>query len=197
MKGTQQCNQADGMELGAFRKKNLIAVIGGTSRRHRFENIYVLWGNYLEIFIDLLIKIVPGIIAAFLASRWSVSKFYSEKNWERKERAYEEIIHALYDLICYFRIHKEDYGQGTGLSDQRENELLQKYIIASSALSKATDIGSFYISANAGKELSKLREREQLDYYEEPKFEFFDHEYQAHKKAMDELLKIAQNDLRI
>lgn len=151
----------------------------------------------MALFIDLLIKIVPGIIAAFLASRWAVSKFYSEKSWERKERAYEEIIHALYDLIRYFRVHKEDYGQGTGLSDEREGELLQKYIAASSALNKATDIGSFYISNDAQMELRKLREREQLDYYEEPKFEFFENEYQEHKKTLDELLKIAKKDLRI
>jgi hypothetical protein len=43
-------------------------------------------------------------------------------------------------------VHKEDYGQGTGLSEDRERELRQKYIVASSALNKATDIGAFYIS---------------------------------------------------
>ncbi len=151
----------------------------------------------MEIFLDLLVKIAPGIIAAFFASRWAVSKFYSEKGWERKERAYEEIIHALYDLIRYFRVHKEDYGQGTGLSVEREGELFQKYIAASSALNKATDIGSFYISCNAQQELCRLRERAQIDYYEEPRFEFFEHEYQAHKKTLDELLKIAKKDLRV
>lgn len=146
----------------------------------------------MEVFIDLLIKISPGIIAAFLASRWAVSKFYAEKSWERRERAYEEIIRSLYDLIRYFSLHKEDYGQGTGLSQDREDEVFQKYIAASSSLSKATDIGSFYISDDANKVLINLRERKQLNYHEEPKFEFFEHEYIAHKKALDELLAPVQ-----
>lgn len=96
------------------------------------------------------------------------------------EKAYEEIIIALYDMIKYFRVHKVDYGQGTGLSNDRERELLQKYIGASSALNKATDIGSLYISQEAINILQNLRLREQLDYYNEPKFEFYEQEYKEH-----------------
>ncbi|MEL0623596.1 hypothetical protein V6238_10895 [Marinomonas arenicola] len=114
----------------------------------------------------------------------------------RCEKAYEEIIIALYDMIKYFRVHKEDYGQGTGLSDERERELLQKYIGASSSLNKATDIGSFYISKNAVGILQKLRSREQFDYYNEPKFEFYEQEYQEHDKALKQLLAEARIDLK-
>lgn len=41
----------------------------------------------------------------------------------RREQAYEEIINALYDKLTYFQVYKEDYGQGTGLSEEREREL--------------------------------------------------------------------------
>lgn len=114
----------------------------------------------------------------------------------RREQAYEEIIVALYDMIKYFRIHKEDYGQGTGLSDDRERKLLQDYIRASSSLSKATDIGAFYISQDAVDVLQKLRSREQLDYYNEPKFEFYEQEYKEHEKAMQKLVEVAKHDLK-
>ncbi|AUD77730.1 hypothetical protein CW740_00155 [Kangiella profundi] len=114
----------------------------------------------------------------------------------RCEQAYEEIIVALYDMIKYFRVHKEDYGQGTGLSDDRERELLQEYIRASSSLSKATDIGAFYISQDAVDVLQKLRSREQLDYYNEPKFEFYEQEYKEHDKAMKKLVEVAKHDLK-
>ncbi|MCP3128367.1 hypothetical protein [Shewanella sp. KJ2020] len=114
----------------------------------------------------------------------------------RREKAYEEIIVALYDMIKYFRVHKEDYGQGTGLSEDRERELLQEYIRASSSLNKATDIGAFYISTTAVTLLQKLRNREQLDYYNEPKFEFYEQEYEEHKEALKELLEEARYDLK-
>jgi len=112
------------------------------------------------------------------------------------EKAYEEIIIALYDLIKYFRVHKEDYGQGTGLSDERERELLQMYIGASSSLNKATDIGALYISQAAINILQNLRNREQLDYYNEPKFEFYEQEYKEHDRALKELLDVAKKDLK-
>ena len=150
-----------------------------------------------ESVIDFLIKITPGIVAAFVASRLAVNKFYKEKSWERREKAYAEIINALYNLIKYFRVHKEDYGQGTGLSENKEAELYADYISAASSLSKATDIGSFYISEAANKVLGKLRNREQLNYHEEPMFEIYESEYQAHQLALDEFLGIAKKDLKV
>lgn len=83
-------------------------------------------------------------------------------------------------MIKYFRVHKEDYSQGTGLSPEREKAILQQYIAASSSLSKATDIGALFISDSTVKILQKLRRREQLDYYNEPKFEFYEQEYREH-----------------
>lgn len=114
----------------------------------------------------------------------------------RREIAYEEIIVALYDMIKYFRVHKEDYGQGTSLSEERVRELLQKYIVASSSLSKATDIGAFYISQKAVDILQELRNREQLDYYNEPKFDFYEQEYKEHDKALKKFVDEAKQDLK-
>lgn len=151
----------------------------------------------MDLVTEFFVRILPGLIIAFFAARWAASKFYAEKSWERKERAYEEIIHALYDLIRYFRIHKEDYGQGTGLAKDKEHELFEKYLSASSSLGKATDIGSFYISGEASEVLRKLREREQLNYHEEPKFEFFEKEYQGHAEALESFVSIAKKNLRI
>lgn len=152
-----------------------------------------------------------GLIAllAYLCRNWLLERLKASVKHEydlklesyksqitRREQAYEEIIVALYDVIKYFRIHKEDYGQGTGLSDDRERELLQDYIRASSSLSKATDIGAFYISQDAVDVLQKLRSREQLDYYNEPKFEFYEQEYKEHEKAMQKLVEVAKHDLK-
>jgi len=114
----------------------------------------------------------------------------------RREKAYEEIIVALYEMIKYFRVHKEGYGQGTGLSENRERELLQKYINSSSSLSMATDIGAFYISQKAVNILQELRNREQLDYYNEPKFEFYEQEYKEHDKVLKKLVDVAKQDLK-
>ena len=147
--------------------------------------------------LDFLVKIILVVIAAFIASSLAINKFYKERNWERREKAYAEIINALYDLIKYFRVYKEDYGQGTGLSENIESELYANYISAASSLSKATDIGSFYISKSAYETLSKLKTRKQLNFNEEPMFEIYDSEFQHHQLALNEFLEIAKKDLKV
>lgn len=114
----------------------------------------------------------------------------------RREQAYEEIINALYNMLKYFRVHKEDYGQGTGLPEEREIELYLEYVQASAALSRATDIGALYISQGAVRLLEELRNRKQLDYNNEPKFEFYEAEFDAYQRTLSALLKLALLDLR-
>ncbi|MFQ2217569.1 hypothetical protein [Aeromonas enteropelogenes] len=114
----------------------------------------------------------------------------------RREQAYEEIINALYDKITYFRVHKEDYGQGTGLSEEKERELYLEYIKASAALCRATDIGALFISKDSVRLLEDLRDRKQLDYYKEPRFEFYEAEFVAHQHALSDLLQQALVDLK-
>lgn len=114
----------------------------------------------------------------------------------RREQAYEEIVNAIYDMLEYYRVQKDDYGQGTGLSDEQERSLAQTHVKAASALHRATDIGSLFISNEAIELLVRLRNRQQLDYENEPRFEFFEAEYRAHRSALNDLLKIAVRDLR-
>lgn len=109
----------------------------------------------------------------------------------RREQAYEEIINELYEKIEYFRVHKEDCGQGTGLSDERERELSLEYIKACTALSRATDIGALFIAQDSVRLLKELRDRKQLDYYSEPRFEFYEAEVSAHQRALSDLLEQA------
>ena len=80
-----------------------------------------------EFFLKILPGIITAVLASSLAAKWSLRKFYSEKWWQRKENAYVEIIDALYDLIQYCEIRKEDYGQGTGYSEDKERKFADRY----------------------------------------------------------------------
>lgn len=151
----------------------------------------------MQFVTELALSVVPAILAAALAARWAATKFLSERTWERKERAYEEILDALYSMTRYFDVHKSDYGHGTGLSEAAEEALYKAYSNANFALQKATNIGSFYISDDAAEILNDLRKREKLDYRDEPKFEFYEGEYRIHTEALEEILKVAKLDLQL
>lgn len=150
---------------------------------------------------EFLVKILPGIftaiLASYLAAKWSLKKFYSEKWWERKEHAYVEIIGTLYDLIQYCEIKQEDYGQGTGYSEEKETEFRKRYNQAYWKMKKATDIGAFVISPQAETILKELRDRPRLEWNENPPWEIYEQEYEYHRKALDKIVQVAKDDLNV
>jgi hypothetical protein len=136
---------------------------------------------------EILLKFLPGIIAAiiasYLAARWSLRKIYSEKWWERKERAYSEIIASLCDILQFYEFKKDHYGWGRRLSEDKENEIEEKYREAYWNLKKVTDIGGFVISNEAAKVLEDLRNMPTLNWDENPPNDVYEQDYLNHKQT--------------
>lgn len=158
--------------------------------------------------MDSVTSVGLAAVLVFLSKNWVLARLTESIRHEydvrlesyrsqigRRERAYEEIVNALYDKLAYYAVYKRDYGQGTGLSAERERKLRQTHRKASASLHRATDVGSLFISEEAVQLLVKLRDR-QLDFENEPAFEYFDSEYEEHKSALTALLKIAVRDLK-
>lgn len=57
--------------------------------------------DWLKILIPSVVGLATTIVAAFFAARWATRRAFQERWWERKERAYAEIVEALHDLIRY------------------------------------------------------------------------------------------------
>ena len=144
---------------------------------------------------NFISTIIIGFLAAILGSWVALRKFKKEKLWERKEKSYSEIIDALYALLQHCEVHKEDFGQGTGLSEDRERELAINYNQAFWKIKKVTDIGAFVISAKAHKVLVTLMDREKLDWNNNPRWELYENDYQGFQQALNEIVKIASREL--
>lgn len=150
----------------------------------------------LNIIFNILAGSIVAIFSSYLTSIWTMRKFYNEKWWERKEKAYTEIINALYDMVQYHKTYKDDYGQHDFISEDRAVELRQEHLTAFMKVHRATDLAALYVSDEAVKTLQELREREQIDFYDNPRWEFYELEYKYHKKALDKIIKIATKDLK-
>lgn len=150
--------------------------------------------------IELLEKLLPGLLSAFVASymtaRWSLRKFYSEKWWDRKEKAYTEIIEALYDLLQYCEIRQEDYGDGGGYAKEHLKELDKRYSAAYWRIKRAAEIGAFVISPKAAEVLQQLVERPKLDWNSNAPWDIYAADYQHYKAALESIRVCAREDLR-
>ena len=144
---------------------------------------------------NIILAILLSFLAAYFGGYFAIRGFYQKKSWERRAQAYEELVAALYDVVQYCAIQKEDYGQGTGLSADQELELWQDYRAACSAIKKATDIGLLYVSAPVYQVLLDLRKQPMLNPEHEPRFDVYEQEYEKHDSAMKEIISIASKDL--
>ena len=149
---------------------------------------------------EILIKFLPGIltaiIASYFAARWSLRKLYSEKWWERKEQAYSDIIASLYDIIQYCEFKRDQHEYGRKIHEEREKEIESRYSEAYWKLKKVTDIGGFVISKDAVDVLKDLRGRPKLNWNENPPDEIYGEDFKYHKDALEKIITIANKDLK-
>src|ERR1022692_3858999 len=115
--------------------------------------------EFMENVLFAIGGLLAAILAAWLSAKWSVRKFYSEKWWERKEKAYAEIIEALYDVLQYCEIKKEDYGNNQRYGEDKMKELAEKQNNAWWKLRRASAIGAFVMSPKATEALNELLAR--------------------------------------
>ena len=149
-----------------------------------------------ELLLNFLPGIITAIVASYFAARWSLRELYSEKWWERKEKAYSEIIGSLYDVMQYCEYQRDHYEYGRQLSEEKDKELKERQRDAYWKLIKATDIGGFVISKEASKVPDDLRRSPKLEWNENPPDEVYNREYENHKQALERLIVIANKDLK-
>jgi hypothetical protein len=93
----------------------------------------------LKDFIAPMVTIAGSFLAAWLAARLALTRFYREKMWERKAEAYTAIFTALHDMRVWFRTHVDQTVAGSTLPDDRSKELEVAFRTARSDLERRLD----------------------------------------------------------
>lgn len=149
-------------------------------------------------------SIVTLIVAslAFIASLVAIyntrfRRFAQERWWERKAKAYEDIIQALSDLVQYYRTLSEAEIGERSLSKESRKEINEHSRQGFNIIRKATDIGAFIISPEALRILQ--------DYWKEGEnkpdpqdwYGIFEYNFEKASNTLDKLTVFARKDLRV
>ncbi len=153
--------------------------------------------DWLKILIPSIVGIVTTIGAAFLSARWATKKAFQERWWERKEKAYAEIVESLHDLIRYSSICAEEYLTSREEDHPRKKEFGDRYSEAYWKIQRATDIGAFVISKQAASILADLRKKPKLDWNENPPWEIYEADCDHYSQALARIRRCAIKDLKI
>lgn len=151
--------------------------------------------------IDPLLKwlgpIVGFCVGGYLVERRASQRFFLERNYEVLVKAYEEIIRALNDQVCYFECERMCLGADDDeVSKSLRSGLYGRHMFANRTLSKAVQLSALYVSPEAVRVLVTLEQRDQPDPNECPEIEFIDSELRDYRVAFDAMLSIAQAELR-
>ncbi len=152
--------------------------------------------DIINIIEKLFPSVLTAVIAAYLTARWSLRRYYSEKWWDRKEKAYSELIEAFYELMRYNDFKSDEYMLHKDHPKNLLENMSDKYKIADYHIKKATDIGAFVISKKAADALQEFQERPKLDWQSNGPFEVFEQEHSYSKRTLEKLKECALSDLR-
>jgi len=83
------------------------------------------------------------------------------------------------------------YAANRGLSADQDS-----YLKADASIRKAENLGSFVISEDAALRLKKLRQRPRLSFNDNASWEVYDHDFDHHKQALDDIKCIACKELK-
>ena len=151
----------------------------------------------ITILSTVLPSLAVGICTAVITVRLSLRRFHAERWWDRKAEAYSGIVEALHSAMDYWSSRSHEETTGREIDDERGKRLSADYDNAARELRKATGIGAYIISEEVAACLEKLQKRERLAPDDFAWFEIFDNEYEAHKKALAEIRRLAKNDLKV
>ena len=151
----------------------------------------------LRLVGSLIVGVAIATVSAYLAVRWSLKRFATEKLWERKSDAYTSILGTLHEMKRYPDRYMDREIKGREISEDEKNVLWDEYKKAHSAVRKQADIGTLIISQEAVEALSLLEKELEAAASANSIFEHVDTQLYALNKCLNDVRKAALTDLRI
>jgi hypothetical protein len=146
--------------------------------------------------VNAVPSIVAAVLSAGLTARWALTRFRTEKWWEKKVQTYTEIAQALFLVKRYVDDWLTNYDARAERTEDYMTRLLDDWHKGARAVDEATVIGTFVISEEATAVLETLR-RDKVQGDPDDAFDEASHEAAALEKAIPAFIAAARADLGI
>lgn len=149
---------------------------------------------------DTALTIVTGIVIAvvstYLTFYLSLTKFRTERWWERKADAYLKIIDALHRSKALTENYLEAQEEGRVVSKEEDKKLTEDSKKAHKEINMAIEIGALLLSNEALKKLKQFQKRN-IDLGRADLYKYLENDLATTKSCFNELIEIAKKDLQI
>ena len=161
---------------------------------------FLVWLNQFDGFIaDVAVTFFSVFLGVWMSIRYALRRFITEKWWERRAAAYEEVILATYQSFQFFDEHLHACMEGRELDEGDDIEIRRKAKQADAAIASAKTIGALKLSdrfLDRLKQLDKATASAGVRPGEPPNWQDYQQDsYAADSVCLADLQKIARQDL--
>jgi hypothetical protein len=143
--------------------------------------------------LTFVASIIAIMVSAYNAR---LGRFARQRWWERKVRAYADIIEALADLVYYYEEHYDAMLGHQRMSDEFKDRAQEHWKRGYTAIKKATAVGAFLISAEAETALRTMWKEMEKGVPPGDFFILIESEYAAARDCLKTVVEAAKADLK-
>ncbi|MEZ8056010.1 hypothetical protein AB4323_23850 [Vibrio sp. 10N.261.52.C11] len=151
-----------------------------------------------SVFLQITVAVAIAGISSFITVRLSLSKFRTEKWWEKRVEAYERVLEAFHKAKKYSSEHLDAEYLDSQVSKERDQELIKFSKQAKEEITRVADIGSFLLSTDAMSLINEYQKEKNDSYFLE--FHTFqehaEHDYELVIKYLTKFSALAKVDLK-
>lgn len=150
---------------------------------------------FIQLGISAAVSIVVAWLAASLAAKLTLQRFYKERIWERKAVAYTTILEALYVWLDFYGTHFEAAIERRDLKPERVEELSRQKIEARSVMMRSIEGQTWLLGSELNDAIATMDRalRQQKTSWEEE----LDDAWGAVRDAKVTITALARKDLAI
>jgi hypothetical protein len=146
---------------------------------------------------NLASSVVIGAVAAFLAARLALGRFYKERWWEKKLAAYTTVIEAIHHMKRSIGESLDATMERREIPEAKKSKLDSRHSAGSEELERAIDIGELLFSPDAVAVLQKLRKAVGEAVNEDSYFNYLEKSWVALDANLADFKAAALSDLRL
>ena len=106
--------------------------------------------------IKLIVQFAGALLIAWLAVRWALGRFKSEKAWERETAALAEVLSALREMYRVLERWERQELEQTELSESAENKLRKRYATAKAKFEEVSAVAIMLLPQEAADRIENL-----------------------------------------
>ncbi len=107
---------------------------------------------------SVIASLIVAVIASLITSQLAFHRFRSQKGWERRAKAYDDVVIALHQMSLVLQTEVRAVVSGRVLSDKEQKKCNARYSEARLEVARVATLGGYILGSDARDELKNFLE---------------------------------------